>query len=680
MIGSKIGAYRVDSKLGEGGMGVVYRATDTELDRTVAIKTLISIGDEESEARFLREARVASRLQHPSIVTIHHFGVSEDHSRYIVMEFVEGKTLKRVINGKPMAVTQICEMALQIADALSIAHDNGVVHRDLKAENVMVTPRGQVKILDFGLAKLKEPETSTGNEETAVFKTQEGLVVGTVSHMSPEQAMGADVDARSDIFSLGVVLYEMTTGEMPFAAPSAQATMAQVLNHNPAPVSALNPDIPPELDSLVTQCLQKDRMLRPSASEVVYRLKNVLASLSARSLSAPEIRGLSGIAPVIPGSSSVQLPIPSSTGAATALPSSHSRIAAPSGQTIAVTMPASGPAQAAPPPPIPAAARQTYYALRTLRIAISIITLTVPLAFFLYFVVSGGLIRPQVIEGTALMSFMRRIVTPALRISDTLFNFRTVYEGWNFILVGFGIVAFLVRQVVILPFQKLEHRAKTGLVQAKVAAPVALTVHPSERRQGDRLAMLREYAEAKKMLFHEKRHIAFLAIDLMNASQMKAAEDKLVVEHAFSEYRKFVERSLSENKVWKFSWTAEGLIAAFNAPDEAVAAAQQVLNNLNWFNDGIHQLRVPFRVHCGVNCDEVVFPENKRVEDISDETIDVARELQASAAEDALWMTRETLAMLRDQRGFRPMTLKQVHGHAVIEWRVSDTRAAAAGQ
>ena len=676
MEGTKIGAYRVDTKLGEGGMGVVYRATDTELDRTVAIKTLISANDPESEARFLREAKLASKLQHPSIVTIYHFGV-EDHSRYIVMEFVEGKTLKKIINSKPMPIAQMCELSLQIGDALAVAHEKGVVHRDMKAENVMVTPRGQVKILDFGLAKLKEPESTTGNEETAVFKTQEGLVVGTVSHMSPEQAMGGDVDARSDIFSLGVVLYEMATGEMPFNAPSAQATMAQVLNHNPAPISLLNPEVPPELDALVQQCMQKDRMLRPTAAEVVHRLKNVLATLSVRNLSAPEIRAASGSMPASPAPSA-QGVAPVSAGVAAATPVSVRTTVspAPTQQVPAAGMPSSGSAAAAQLPPVAASAKAMYYGLRAFRTVLSIALLVIPFSFLLYFVVSGGLIRPQLVEGTWVMRLMTAIVAPALRLAESVFTFRTVYQGWNFMLLGFAVVGFVFRQVVLLPIEKMENWAKTQVVRAKTAAPVAITLGTKDRRSGDRLAMLREYAEAKKSLFQEKRRLAFLSMGVIGAAQMKGGEDKLVVEHAFSEYRKFVDRALGEHKSWKSGWTADSVLAAFENPEDAMAAARNILSNLNWFNDGVHQLRTPFRLRCGLNCGDVIVPNNKAIDDINDETIDVAVALQEAAAENCLWTTRETLSTLHDQSGFQAMTMQQVNGHAIIEWR-SEKRAAA---
>jgi len=291
MIGSTFGNYRIDSKLGEGGMGVVYRATDTELDRPVAIKTLISAADEDSVARFLREAKAASRLQHPAIITIHQFGV-EAGTRFLVMEYVEGKTLKRVINGAPMHLNQLCEIAIQVADGLEMAHEAGVIHRDMKAENVMVTPRGQVKILDFGLAKLKEPEAAQGDDSPTVYQTQVGVIMGTISHMSPEQALGSEVDPRADIFSFGVVLYEMTTGKMPFDGPTPQATLARILNQEPDAVRTLNPDAPPELEQLINDCLKKNRLERPSALQVRDRLKNIQASLSVGKI-------VSGIHPTV---------------------------------------------------------------------------------------------------------------------------------------------------------------------------------------------------------------------------------------------------------------------------------------------------------------------------------------------------------------------------------------------
>jgi class 3 adenylate cyclase len=339
-------------------------------------------------------------------------------------------------------------------------------------------------------------------------------------------------------------------------------------------------------------------------------------------------------------------------------------------------MPSSGSMLATAAPPVAASARATYLGIRAFRIVLSIASLAIPFAFFLYFVISGGLIRPQLVEGTAVMRFVNALVTPALRLSESVFTFRTVYQGWNFVLLGFGILGFVARQLVLLPVEKLEHWAKTQVVRAKVAAPAAITVAGTETRSGDRLSMLREYAEAKKMLFQEKRRLAFASIGLVGASQLKAGEDKLVVEHAFSEYRKFLERALNENKVWKFSWSAETVTAVFESPDQAMDAAKYILANMAWFNDGIHQLRTPFRVRCGINCGEVIFPDSKRVEEINDETLDLANALQEAASENVVWLTRDTLSLLRDQNGFRAMTMQQVSGHPVLEWQ--QTRAAGA--
>src|SRR6266404_4417408 len=284
--GKMFGQYRLDEKLGEGGMGVVYRAHDTELDRTVALKMILAsaLGDGEVVERFVREAKAASRLQHGSIVTIYHVG-QQAETRYIVMEYVDGMSLKRAVGGRALAVGQFCTIAIQIADALAMAHEKNVVHRDIKAENVMLTSRMQAKILDFGLAKVREPDRDV------TVLTQVGMVMGTVSHMSPEQALGMEVDGRSDVLSFGVVLYEMATGQMPFDGPNAQATMARVLNQELTQVGEVNPELPPELQALIHDCLRKYRDYRPTSAEVLRRLKKIEASLSANRIASPEIRG-----------------------------------------------------------------------------------------------------------------------------------------------------------------------------------------------------------------------------------------------------------------------------------------------------------------------------------------------------------------------------------------------------
>jgi serine/threonine protein kinase/class 3 adenylate cyclase len=648
MINSTFGNYKIVEKLGEGGMGVVYRATDTELDRTVAVKTLLSqSADQEGLARFMREARAASRLQHPAIVTIHHFGVEGD-TRFIVMEYVEGKTLKRVINGRPMHINQLCEVAIQVADGLALAHEKGVIHRDMKAENVMVTTRGQVKILDFGLAKLKDPHAGTQEQETAY--TQAGMIIGTISHMSPEQAMGAEVDTRTDIFSLGVVLYEMATGQMPFHGPSPQATLARILNQQPPPVSELNGDVPPALDRLITECLSKDRTARPSADGVVSRLKNIQASLSSSGLVAPELR--------------TDMPTVAMTPSGAGLPPSGARY-------ISGTAPVSSRGQSRireVKPPNYALTRAVFLAVRTLRLGLAWFLLTIPLSFFAYLIIGAGLIRPQVVEGTWFMAFVTAVVAPVLAFSESVFTFRTVVNGWNLLLVPLGFAALLARQMVLLPVVRLEHWAKSQMVRAMSVGESKFDLK-SGRLTSQRLSMLRDYAQAQDVLMQDRRSLAFLSVDVVGSTKMKVGEDKLVVEHAFSEYKKFVDRILKANGIWKVAWTPDGIMCAFPSVDKAVTAGQEILRSLPWFNDGVHRLRSPFSVRCGIHVGDVVFPEDRNMEEISDESIDVAGHMQKYAAPGAIWISTRVASTLPDQSGFVPLPGQNVDGLDVLEWR-----------
>jgi serine/threonine protein kinase/class 3 adenylate cyclase len=675
------GTYRLEEKLGEGGMGVVYRAHDTELDRTVAIKTLLAsaIGDQEVLERFVREAKAASRLQHPAIVIIYHVGIQGD-TRYIVMEYVEGKTLKKAIGGKPMPVNQICALGIQLADALTLAHEKNVVHRDLKAENVMLTPRMQAKILDFGLAKLREPEAGAD----ATVLTQVGIIMGTVSHMSPEQALGMEVDGRSDIFSLGVVFYEMATGRMPFEGPTAQATMARVLNMDPVPIGQLNPDLPPELQSLIQDCLRKDRAERPSAADVLARLKKVEASLSSKSLSSSEMRD--GVpSQAIP---SVVAPSPSGSHAQSQqradyvpLPPSVAQPAPVSSRSVAAPVRAKSVRMVAhvppPPPGVLRNARILFRVCKGFRIALSIALLALPFSFLAYFIIAGGAIRPEMVNGTTFYKVVTAIVVPALGFADRIFSFTTKVEGWDFLALGFGILGFIVRHFILLYVHRLESLAKNRMVQLETATAAAAGIITPDKASTHRLGMLREYAQAKQILFKEKRRLAFLSVDVIGSTKMKVGEDKLAVELAFSEYKKFVERILKQNNLWKVAWTPDGIMCAFPATDDAVKAAQGVLRGLAWFNDGVHQLRTPFNVRCGVNAGEVVFPEDKEMEEISDETIDVAGHMQKFAAPGVLWMAQDLCGELTDGTGFQTLP-NNVDGLQVAEWRPSGTSAEAA--
>jgi serine/threonine protein kinase len=246
--------YRLVQKLGEGGMGVVYKALDTHLDRFVAIKVMLSdkIASSQAKARFVQEAKAASALNHPNIVVIHDIA-SDAGTDFIAMEYVAGKTLEEAIPPTGMRLGDALRIAVQIADGLACAHSAGLVHRDLKPSNVMVDERGRVKILDFGLARLSD-EGSSEHDAKTVLETREGTIVGTAAYMSPEQAEGKMVDARSDIFSFGSVLYEMVTGRRAFLGNSVVGTLSAVLAKEPKPCE----DLPIGVSQLIVRCLRKD--------------------------------------------------------------------------------------------------------------------------------------------------------------------------------------------------------------------------------------------------------------------------------------------------------------------------------------------------------------------------------------------------------------------------------------
>ncbi len=308
--GEQIGPYTVLEFVRAGGMGEVYKARDTRLDRTVAVKFLprAFASDPAALSRFQREARAASALNHPRICTIHDLG---DHQGrpFLVMEFLEGQSLRDRITDKPLLVPQLLDIAVQICDALQVAHAKGIIHRDIKPANIFITASGQAKILDFGLAKqVSEPAKARENATNVTVATTElsitlpGSVTGTLAYMSPEQVSGETVDARTDLFSLGVTMYQMATGVLPFQADTAALVLEAILTRQPAPPRNLNPAVPAELERIILKTLQKDRSARySSAAEMRADLERLRAPPRGRWLATASVALLTALVVMVAG-------------------------------------------------------------------------------------------------------------------------------------------------------------------------------------------------------------------------------------------------------------------------------------------------------------------------------------------------------------------------------------------
>jgi serine/threonine protein kinase/tetratricopeptide (TPR) repeat protein len=330
LVGQTLGHYKILDQLGAGGMGLVYRAQDTKLGRQVALKVLPTTmsSDDESVERFRREARTASALNHPNICTIYGF---DEHGGqlYLAMELLDGEPLDRKLSGRPLELRHMLDVATQVADALDAAHAEGILHRDIKPANIFLTRRGPVKVLDFGLAKLApEYRRRSGRVETAGdtrvaehFTSRAGTTVGTIAYMSPEQARGDDVDPRTDLFSFGVVLYEMATGKQSFPGHTTAVVFDGILNRDPIPPSTINTMLPPELDRIITKALEKDRSLRyQTAADIGADLKRLRRdSASKQGMPSAALSGVvspADAATVVINSSPTQIGAPSGIGSA----------------------------------------------------------------------------------------------------------------------------------------------------------------------------------------------------------------------------------------------------------------------------------------------------------------------------------------------------------------------------
>ncbi len=672
MIGETLSHFKILSRLGEGGMGVVYRGVDLDLDRPVAIKTLPPEAqqDEDSLGRFLREAKTASKLQHPSITTIYEFGV-KDATRYLVMEYIEGKTLRDLLAQGPLTLRQSLDIAIQAADALVEAGDKGIIHRDLKPENIMVTERGQVKILDFGLAKMVE-KVGPASED---FKTSGNLVMGTARYMSPEQALGVELDARTDIFSLGVVLFEMVTGQPAFSGNSAQVVMAKILNQPPTSPSDLRNDLPPSMEAVILKSLEKDRERRyQTAVQMLTELKSQRQQAEAEQGWGATMVGVNRpLGAMSPRSETLKDLIPAAPPPApSTAPVRQATTRTPSGGVA--EKPATG-AHA------PQGISEQQKATRTRMLSVArmfrrgySIAVTGYLLCLL-FVFASPLFKAEKLAEITFVQWIHKAVDPLVAYILELVNFDFQAGRFNFLPFGLAVVIYILSQIVSGRLLSLEAWIERPLleggkdnIQAVAESVRAASSNASGAQDVSRMSLLRQYAAAKKVLGEARRQMAFLSVDVVGSTRMKVGEDKLVIEHAFSEYKKFLERIFREFHVYKVAWTPDGVMTAFPSADDAAGAARKILTELEWFNRDVHQMKGKFEVRCGANFGEVMIPDEKPLEEVSDHTIDVAGHMQKYATKNELWLSAEMHARLIDNSGFVKVD-QEVDSHEVFAYR-----------
>ena len=687
MIGETISHFKIIDKLGQGGMGVVYRGVDLDLDRPVAIKVLPveAQQNEDSIARFLREAKTASKLQHPAITTIYEFGV-KDNLRYLVMEYIEGKTLKEMLKRGSFPIRQLLEITMQVVDALSLAGEKGIIHRDIKSENIMLTDRGQVKILDFGLAKILDKSGAVAHDH---FQTAIGVVMGTITNMSPEQALGAEVDAQTDIYSTGVVMFEMVTGRLPFTGTSPSVVLAKILNQPPPAASDFNPEVPPSLEKVIRKCLDKNRELRyKSALNLLADLRAIKHEVeSARDWSGTVVMS-SGRAPAVESLRELIPQSPSPAPAASPVGGAAKTVAGtlravPVGQSGAMQAAVSGTMSASGAFAIPRAVRKApsgakrrvilavAFLVKMIREAVGWAGGLYALGCVAVFVVT--LFPEEKMRGLGRGLFwLHWAIDPALTAVGDFLPLKLTYQNHDFLPLGIAVGVYLLQLSATGGLERMEERIRKVLVVRSSVSAAAAVVLPQHRvaatAAASRMSLLREYAVAKRVLSEAQKEMAFLSVDVVGSTKMKLGEEKLTIEHAFAEYKKFLERIFRECRSYKMAWTPDGVMVCFPSAEDAVSAGRKIIADLDWFNRDTHQLRTKFHVRCGVNAGSVMIPEEKPLEEISDHTIDVAGHLQKEAEADTLWVSGEVYNNLMDRNGFTRLDTV-VDGHEVYAWR-----------
>jgi len=553
-----------------------------------------------------------------------------------------------------------------------LAGEKGIIHRDIKPENIMATERGQVKILDFGLAKMVE---KGGPAPADTFKTAVGTVLGTIRYMSPEQALGAELDPRTDLYSFGAVLFEMVTGTAPFSGTSPSVVLAKILNQPPPSPSDYRADLPPGMERVILKCLQKDRDQRyKSALEFLADLKAQKQQMESEKGWGMTMVGPAARLGLGEGVEKLKELIPPGSGSGAAAPAQTQPLAV---APTAAMAPAQVTTTAIGRPPLSPSARawrsRGLFGVRSVRRLFSIAAGAYVLA--LLFVFAMPLLKAERIASMSFVQYIRQAVDPLLAYVMDMVSFPHTVGKFDLLPLGLAIVAYILTQVISGRLQSLEAWIEKPLIASSSVSMQAMAGAMQSQAAGSggavdasRMSLLRQYAAAKRVLGEAKRQMAFLSIDVVGSTKMKVGEDQLVIEHAFSEYKKFLEKIFREYRVYKVAWTPDGVMTAFPSVDDGAGAARKILRELDWFNQDVHQMKGKFTVRCGLNFGEVMIPDEKPLELVSDHVIDVAGHMQKYAEADTLWISGEAYQRLADTSGYVRLD-KQVDNCEVFEFR-----------